>query len=935
MMEAEEGSSSEGAAHEGISSTEVVAPHRQQQQEHVPPAAPATTTPSGDEPPPPPHPHPPQRSGGRGQQQQQRVHVGGSSLQESEAAAPRLNNTGGDWQTTITQAGRDFFFPQRPIQQHPGTPSRITSRDEADGPGPAAAPTNASRGSRIPRGEGEGGGAVAGGDDDARSRTDSFDFNYFAQQEQEDLRFVHHFWRTYDDILILSLFTQVGIVFRLASSTWFTFFDQVFSADSALFVNLPLNALSCFLMGALCSGERLMEIIATRFSPPHLQQSIVRGTATGRESLGSCDSNEMMLMMEEAAENSADDENNMLDDDEELEEMDMDHSSPGRRSFAGLRRRRRRRRRTTTRNSRRRGRRRAKRHKEYFHAWQPPVHLNEELRDVQLLALERRIRASKCLLLFPVRKQDFDVMEHYFHEGYKKNENLQRNRRGIGSDEGSFDDHHHLSFDLELTEEHEAASDRIAYKDEGEEERQQHEPSGTQLNGGNDASHSATPPPRVDPLLGGGSQNQDSEASVKQSRQGLQAADPDEQRRGVSSSSGTPGDNALAADVDSGIGNNRVDVANNANDIDQHHEGSELQQNREFDQIIQGVQDVHANVSENISRLRRVNLADGWDVGTTPDDMSDDLMLGLRDGFCGALSSFSSWNSAMVNLMRNGQVGQAFVGYMLGLQLPIIAYRFGQHVAVYIFILRCRRETKRDERRGYGIRLSMNDVSDRDDSAGLEDDDNLNNENEGESDPNNPGIMKDSSAREIPSVRAIVTALFIMALVTQCTSLSFFQDPDKQALALSLLFSPLGVLARWRLSKFNSWRPTFPIGTFSANILACTLSGSLGTLLAGNPGPREQTVLLSLVNGFGGTLSSLATFIVEVLAGIDPILFRFDGVIYAVLSIFWAWVVGFVFSASVDWADETTAQLAPDDVAPVANETGGNRTLLVASSFLH
>jgi hypothetical protein len=36
-------------------------------------------------------------------------------------------------------------------------------------------------------------------------------------------------------------------------------------------------------------------------------------------------------------------------------------------------------------------------------------------------------------------------------------------------------------------------------------------------------------------------------------------------------------------------------------------------------------QDMHANVTENISRLQRVNLADGWDVGTTPDDMSDDL----------------------------------------------------------------------------------------------------------------------------------------------------------------------------------------------------------------------------------------------------------------------------------------------------------------------
>ncbi len=230
----------------------------------------------------------------------------------------------------------------------------------------------------------------------------------------------------------------------------------------------------------------------------------------------------------------------------------------------------------------------------------------------------------------------------------------------------------------------------------------------------------------------------------------------------------------------------------------------------------------------------------------------------------------------MVRLMRNGQIGEAFVGYMLGLQLPIIAYRFGQHVAVYLFVWRTRRETKIAERRGgYGIQISGE-----------------------EEEP-------DEEEDEVPSVRAVITAIFIMALVTQCTSISFFSAPDDQQVALSLLFSPLGVLARWRLSKFNRWRPNFPLGTFTANLLACALSGSLGSLLAGNPGPRERIFLVSVIAGFGGTLSSLATFVVEILAGIDPILFRFDGMIYAVASIGCALVIGFVFSASVEWADAT------------------------------
>jgi hypothetical protein len=89
-------------------------------------------------------------------------------------------------------------------------------------------------------------------------------------------------------------------------------------------------------------------------------------------------------------------------------------------------------------------------------------------------------------------------------------------------------------------------------------------------------------------------------------------------------------------------------------------------------------------------------------------------------------------------------------------------------------------------------------------------------------------------------------------------------------------------------------------------MLACALSGGFGSLLAGNPGPRERIVLVSFIAGFGGTLSSVGNFIVEVLAGVDPILLRFDGIVYAVLSIFWAMVIGILFSASADWADEAS-----------------------------
>jgi fluoride ion exporter CrcB/FEX len=578
----------------------------------------------------------------------------------------------------------------------------------------------------------------------------------------------------------------------------------------------------------------------------------------------------------------------------------------------------------------------------WFHSWQPPVHVNEDLRDVQLLALERRIRLSKCLLLFPVKKEDVDVMEHYFQQGYKKEHHHHYDRQGhmshsYGEEEEEKDaycaaaeqtrqDVHYQRWrgghsagrldDLVLEERIVVPSAKLKIV-AGKTKTSSISALGIHsLNDGNSAIVSQTKeaeskPAAVDPLTGALPSIKESidhdERVTDMTAVELNQASP----TGEGQQQLQPGD--VASPQDS-ISNSNASLYGDISTQD----------------LNQMVNDVQANVTENISRLRRVNIADGWDVGTTPEAMSDDLMLGLRDGFCGALSSFSSWNSAMVNLLRSGNIGAALVGYILGLQLPIIAYRFGQHVAVYVFIWRCRRETKRDERRGYGIRVSMNDHSEREmcrtsgnacgsmgmvDTEGV-DDAASTSHSDNQTSPQHTVRGGAGGAytlpaetnhveRETPSIRAVATALFIIALVTQCTSISFYTDYESQVVALSLLFSPLGVFARWRLSKYNSWRLSFPIGTFTANMLACALSGGLGTLLAGNPGERERLVLVSFINGFGGTLSSVASFIVEILAGTDPVLLRLDGVMYAIWSILGATVIGFVFSASADWADAT------------------------------
>lgn len=270
--------------------------------------------------------------------------------------------------------------------------------------------------------------------------------------------------------------------------------------------------------------------------------------------------------------------------------------------------------------------------------------------------------------------------------------------------------------------------------------------------------------------------------------------------------------------------------------------------------IVQVDEMIHS-ISENVTTLRRIDLLEGWNVDTSADKMKDIILLGLRVGFCGALSTFSSLNASVIGLLRKGSIGEALVGYAVSLQLGIVSYRTGQHMAVYIFVWRCRREIKRDERRGYGLRLQAPDT---DEEQAVSEEDEAKEENK-------------CSRYIIPSVRTMATLLFTAMFV----SLGFaaWQMPSHQQYLLSLLFTPLGCLARWMLmSRYNEKVAGFPLGTFSCNILSCALSGSIGSFLAGNPGPEESIVLQSLIAGFAGSLSTFATFVVGKFCVAKPLL---------------------------------------------------------------
>jgi hypothetical protein len=206
-----------------------------------------------------------------------------------------------------------------------------------------------------------------------------------------------------------------------------------------------------------------------------------------------------------------------------------------------------------------------------------------------------------------------------------------------------------------------------------------------------------------------------------------------------------------------------------------------------------------------LQSLYGLNFSEGWDVGTTAEEMKHQILLGLRVGFCGAVSTWSSWNSAMISLLQRGKIGEALVGYALGIQLGVVCYRcklmtqsfnylypylinhslslVGQQLAVYIFVFRRRRETRRDARRGYGLRLRVG-TDDSSDSETME-----------------AEAQSTNSPHTFSSIRVVATVLFAVIIILLCCTIFIF--PQHQQFAISLLFTPFGCLGRYRLQVRN------------------------------------------------------------------------------------------------------------------------------------
>lgn len=86
-------------------------------------------------------------------------------------------------------------------------------------------------------------------------------------------------------------------------------------------------------------------------------------------------------------------------------------------------------------------------------------------------------------------------------------------------------------------------------------------------------------------------------------------------------------------------------------------------------------------VAAPIAWARLTSWFQGWDI----------LHLAIRTGFCGSLTTFSSWNSEMV-IMISGtgsgystQIISGLLGYVIGMEVTLGSFVFGKKVAEWIF----------------------------------------------------------------------------------------------------------------------------------------------------------------------------------------------------------------------------------------------------------
>ena len=153
--------------------------------------------------------------------------------------------------------------------------------------------------------------------------------------------------------------------------------------------------------------------------------------------------------------------------------------------------------------------------------------------------------------------------------------------------------------------------------------------------------------------------------------------------------------------------------------------------------------------------------------------------------------------------------------------------------------------------------------------------------------------------------------LVIVLVVEACCAAYLSEDNDNRELMFGLFFSAFGVAMRWQLGRFNARCPSFPIGTFAANMVGCAV---IGIVYGVRDDPHDDSYwatlqIASIALGFCGALSTVSTFVSEVNDRLRPMAVKgkasptctMAGATYATGTLLGGFVVGLITYGWSTW----------------------------------
>ncbi|GKY95381.1 hypothetical protein MPSEU_000499700 [Mayamaea pseudoterrestris] len=257
----------------------------------------------------------------------------------------------------------------------------------------------------------------------------------------------------------------------------------------------------------------------------------------------------------------------------------------------------------------------------------------------------------------------------------------------------------------------------------------------------------------------------------------------------------------------------------------------------------------------------------------------------LRIGFCGSLTTFSSWNTQMVVMMDGtatvlgAQVPAAIFGYLLGIMCPLASYFFGRHVYDWWLLIHPQRDTVNESVEHGQLMLCATSDSDVESAATTSDARFTTSRQRWSTTMHAIGNKcYNYFTRFMAAMALTVTPFVVAALLVGAFAFAGHVEnmPFYRKMWLSALLAPFGAVLRWWLVQFNDskgyWKSLefLPWGTLTANVLGCfvsilaeALNAKYFSMDASMHSSILSVIVLALEAGFSGSLSTVSTLISE------------------------------------------------------------------------